>query len=404
MMQIFEKNRIKISLQYTANDFLKTVKPLIEQFGFENVFNSDQSGFQLKIHSGRLLSNQEIKKVEPLDIYGFRIWKNFAKRFSDIVLSLESNINLHERNNIIKLQFLIHNQLSFPRYHNLFKYSWFKSSYTNERPEEFENPEFNFNKNSTTCNIESCNIAVVRSSHTSTMVQNYLETLNWEVLPRFIIYADLKCVLQKMEPERNIPVIFHNLFGYDAHFVIKEIATTYEGQEDVLSITKEKYLSFTKHIINTAETTYDVLLLADIFEKIFAKVVSIDICLYLSRGCLNQCSGRYAQANNKYIRFVEIRLHSRMRAKNHFEKNLYSCSVFAENLIVVELRKFELKFNKSIYIEYMLMPLANKKVPGLMKDENNSMIIIEFVGLRVKQTITFDDYMRCLKREIRELK
>ena len=40
------------------------MKPLIEQFGSENVFNSYQSGFQLKIHSGRSLSNQGIKKVE----------------------------------------------------------------------------------------------------------------------------------------------------------------------------------------------------------------------------------------------------------------------------------------------------------------------------------------------------
>ena len=45
-------------------------------------------------------------KIQSLDVYGFRIWKNFAKRFSDIVLLLESNINLHERNNIIKLQSL----------------------------------------------------------------------------------------------------------------------------------------------------------------------------------------------------------------------------------------------------------------------------------------------------------
>ena len=41
---------------------------------------------------------------------------------------------------------------------------WFKSGYTNERPEEFEDPvEFSFNKSSTTCDIEGCsNIAVVK--------------------------------------------------------------------------------------------------------------------------------------------------------------------------------------------------------------------------------------------------
>jgi len=40
-------------------------------------------------------------KIQPLDIYGFRIWKNFVKRFSDTVLLLESNINLHTINEII---------------------------------------------------------------------------------------------------------------------------------------------------------------------------------------------------------------------------------------------------------------------------------------------------------------
>ena len=46
-----------------------------------------------------IISKDTTGKIQ-LVVYGFSIWKNFAKRFSDIVLLLESNINLHERNNI----------------------------------------------------------------------------------------------------------------------------------------------------------------------------------------------------------------------------------------------------------------------------------------------------------------
>ncbi|KYN09117.1 hypothetical protein ALC57_18748, partial [Trachymyrmex cornetzi] len=166
--------------------------------------------------------------------------------------------------------------------------------------------------------------------------------------------------------------------------------------------------------------------------------------------------------------------------------NFHSRSVFSENLVAIELRKLEVKFDKPIYVgmcildisktclyefhhKYMApvfrekckimytdtdsliyhvqcddiydvmkrdinkfdtsdyavdnaysIPLANKKVPGLMKDENNGAIMTEFVGLRAKmyalcvqgkkdakkakgvkssvvaKSITFEDYTCCL--------
>ncbi|XP_043276014.1 uncharacterized protein [Venturia canescens] len=40
-----------------------------------------------------------------------------------------------------------------------------------------------------------------------------------------------------------IPIVFHNLSGYDAHFIIKEVATAFKGKTDLLPITKEKFLN-----------------------------------------------------------------------------------------------------------------------------------------------------------------
>ncbi|KYN27849.1 hypothetical protein ALC57_02745 [Trachymyrmex cornetzi] len=53
-----------------------------------------------------------------------------------------------------------------------------------------------------------------------------------------------------------IPIFFHNLTGYDAHFIIKDIANSFVGRVNLLPITKEKYISFTKHVKDTANSKW----------------------------------------------------------------------------------------------------------------------------------------------------
>jgi len=73
-----------------------------------------------------------------------------------------------------------------------------------------------------------------------------------------------------------IPIVFRNLSGYDAHFIIKEIVTMYDGRVDVLPITKEKYISFTKHVDSIKDKTENN------FQKNCVKLRFIDFFKFLS--------------------------------------------------------------------------------------------------------------------------
>ena len=102
--------------------------------------------------------------------------------FSDNILLTGEDFNLHLRNNVIKLQSLVHNQFAYPRYQNLFKYSWFKSGYLVNCTEKFDDPvRFSFGDSyGTHCEVEGSNsIAIVRCSWCKKLcLKHFLKTFS----------------------------------------------------------------------------------------------------------------------------------------------------------------------------------------------------------------------------------
>ena len=77
--------------------------------------------------------------AQPLDSFFFRQWKLFIRYIYDFVIGGDY-VKLFQRNNLIKLQSLVHHQFSAPIFREYRKYSWYKTGYLITRPEEFETP------------------------------------------------------------------------------------------------------------------------------------------------------------------------------------------------------------------------------------------------------------------------
>ena len=105
-------------------------------------------------------------KITTVGCVWFSYIENFVRHFSDSVIFLDKDISLHVRNNVIKLQSLVHNQLSSPRYVNLFKYSRYKSGYIDNKPNEFVNlMDFSFGGSQVHCEVPGCkNTTIIKCS------------------------------------------------------------------------------------------------------------------------------------------------------------------------------------------------------------------------------------------------
>lgn len=106
-------------------------------------------------------------RIQPLDVYFNRQWKVIARRIFDHVQLDDIAINLSERNNIICLNSLTHNQLSSPLFVPMIKYAWFESGYIDHHPGDVKSVhDICFNIDATSCQQSTCRLSpFIQCSH-----------------------------------------------------------------------------------------------------------------------------------------------------------------------------------------------------------------------------------------------
>lgn len=60
------------------------------------------------------------------------------------------------------------------------------------------------------------------------------------------------------QDSRIVPVVFHNLTNYDAHFLMAKLASGFDGDISVIPINEQRYISFTKTVPSVRIKNYSV--------------------------------------------------------------------------------------------------------------------------------------------------
>lgn len=58
------------------------------------------------------------------------------------------------------------------------------------------------------------------------------------------------------QTSRNVPIVFHNLTHYDSHFLMRKLATVFDGNISIIPVNDQNYISFTKTVADNRYTQY----------------------------------------------------------------------------------------------------------------------------------------------------
>ncbi|GFW94816.1 HTH CENPB-type domain-containing protein [Trichonephila clavipes] len=71
--------------------------------------------------------------VQPCDVYFYRQVKNFIKRLQNCAYIIEQDREISSREDCIKIQSLVHHELSAPIFCCMLKYAWFAAKLCDDR-------------------------------------------------------------------------------------------------------------------------------------------------------------------------------------------------------------------------------------------------------------------------------
>lgn len=97
---------------------------------YDEIFQNEQ---RLTTCSIKVIPPKCTPLVQPCDVYFYRQVKNLIKRLQNCAYIIEKNREINGREDCIKIQSIVHHQLSAPIFSDMLQYAWFAAKLSDER-------------------------------------------------------------------------------------------------------------------------------------------------------------------------------------------------------------------------------------------------------------------------------